>query len=219
MSTLRATYYRLRRLKTIFIVYFSRRPPGWKVGTHSCEIGRSTVSLITTHRISEPGIHLRSRGRPSFLLVRTLGGRPCLSETKKKRYQAHPHCHPASLHLRSSLVWVGSTHSPSLGITETLQLRFLHCAPASKANFVANSTAAPEECEQCVDFHDNPVMSIPRVFATQSQITRVGGGEVPPRRFLYFVHWAQKDRHMHRSNKHPNHHSKYRHPSPVSTRI
>ena len=31
-------------------------------------------------------------------------------------------------------------HSPSFGVTETLRLRLLHCAPASKANLADSST-------------------------------------------------------------------------------
>ena len=52
------------------------------------------------------------------------------------RYRTHPHPQPSS---SASSQRCPLVHSPSLGITKTLQLHLLHCAPVSKANVANNS--------------------------------------------------------------------------------
>ena len=108
---------------------------------YSCKIGRSTVSFITTRRSSESGTDIRSPGRP----FSSSSGTHTWEQTipRQKQEDTTPIDIPSQRFLICVTVPLGfraNRHSPSFGVIETLQLRLLHCALASKANLADSST-------------------------------------------------------------------------------
>jgi hypothetical protein len=85
------------------------------VGRHFCEI------VITTRRAPESGIRIRSRAKPSFLLVRTVGSRlyvPCWKE--EDTALIYIPARASSSTLQSYELQAYGKHSPNSGVTETL---------------------------------------------------------------------------------------------------